>query len=162
MRNEIKKKGRPAEWAAQGLVAEQPTSQLVPRAADAGSCFWASKKLSRREDVGGGGVQRPADFYGCSLGGPLLPCNRLVGARLHIMEAKILWLRLHKRRKFSALSPCSFHWSRTRLISSISGVLVVILAGSIWTSVEVVLRLFGVDFLCSVALSVCLLVLCLF
>ena len=46
MRNEIKKKGRPAEWAAQGLVAEQPTSQLVPRAADAGSCFWASKKKS--------------------------------------------------------------------------------------------------------------------
>jgi hypothetical protein len=144
-------------------VAEQPTSQLVPRAADAGSCFWASKKkLSRQEDVGGRGVQRPADFYGCSLGGPLLSCNRLVGARLHIMEAKILWLGLHKRRKFSALSPYSFHWSRTRLISSISGVLVVILAGSIWTSVEVVLRLFGVDFLCSVALSVCLLVLCLF
>ena len=55
MRNEIKKKGRPAEWAAQGLVAEQPTSQLVPRAADAGSCFWASKKA---QPPGGRGRRR--------------------------------------------------------------------------------------------------------
>jgi hypothetical protein len=73
-----------------------------------------------------------------------------VGVTLKMGEASPGWFTL-RRHTFSALSPCSLYQSRTRLISSISGLPVVILVGSDWTRVEVVLRLFSVDFLCSVA-----------